>query len=193
MALINLLPAQVQRQRKIDLLNYYTLLGGMVLVLGVVVLAGLLLLFDQVYRVNLETAKQQKAQAESQAVLNLDVEKKAQGLEKQLEQLQKANSQTTRWATLLTELQALTPPTLSIQAMALKTAAAGGPASAETKTTITGRADSRRTLGQFQIALSQSPYFKNVEIATSTLTGTGSIDYQITTEINFDKLNGPVR
>lgn len=190
MRTLNLFPEQVARQRKVDLLNYYTLLAGMVVVLGAIVLAGLLLLFDQVYRLNLASAKDQKAQAESQAALYLDVEKKGLALEKQLEDLKRASGQTTSWATLLNELQRLIPSAASVQSINVQS---GGAAGKATKTTISGRAASRRTVGEFQVALSQSPLFSNAEIANTILTGSGAVDFKISTDINFDKLNGPAK
>lgn len=200
MWMINLLPSKELRQRAADRLNYYTLIGGIATVTGAVVLAGVLLLFDKVYQLNLDSLKSQKAQAESQAVLYLDVEKKAKDLAGQLESLKKAQAQTTRWASLMTELQALTPPNVSIRAIDFRPATpgttagtgagAGSAPATSTKTQIVGTADSRRSLGQFQLALSKSPYFRNVDIETSNLVGLAGIDYQITMDVNYDKLTG---
>lgn len=193
MSVINLLPAQVQHERKVALLNYYTLLAGIITISGALILAALLVVFDQVYKAQLENVTNQKRQAQAQTALHLDTEKKAQDLQKQLEALKRAQGQTTHWTTLLTELQRLTPLSVAIQSVDLKTAAANptSTAAAATKTEISGRADSRRSLGELQVALSSSPYFKNVEILQSTLTSTGAVDYKISTDINFDKLNGP--
>lgn len=192
----NLLPQAAQKRHQRDILNYYTLLGGIAVATGALLVAATLLLFDQVYRANLDTLKTQKTQAESQAALYLDVEKKAQELEKQLTSVQKAQGQTTRWASILSELQNLTPPSVSVNS--LKLAQAGGasapnPANAS-KTQVVGRADSRRSLGQFQLALSGSPYFKNVEIQTSTASSSSTaIDYTLSTEIDYSKLSGPAK
>src|SRR5680860_1240592 len=65
---LNLLPRKEQQRRRTDLLNYYTLVAGIVTVTGALVMAGLLLLFDQVYKVNLATLQTDKQLAESQAV-----------------------------------------------------------------------------------------------------------------------------
>ncbi len=193
MATLNLLPLAEQQKRKLDLLNYYTLVGGIVLTSGVLILAATLLLFDQVYRVNLDTLKNQKVQAESQAALYLDTEKKAQTLEKQLASIKQAESQSTHWAVLMTELQKLTPPSVSIQGVKLGQGNAPAPGAAGTKTEIGGHADSRRSLGELQLAMSTSPYFKNVEILSSTTTTGTAIEYKISTDINYDKLNGPAK
>lgn len=187
---LNLLPLAEQQKRKVDLLNYYTLIAGITLVTGAVVLAGILLLFDQVYRVNLNTLTNQKAQVESQAALYLDVQKKAQTLEKQLTSITKAQAQTTHWATLLTELQAVTPPGVSIKSVQFGQGADS--TKTASKTDISGSADSRRSAAQLQLALSTSQYFKNPEIQTTTLAG-GVIDYRIAVEVNYDKLNGPAK
>lgn len=191
MTTLNLLPLVEQRKRKIDLLNYYTLMGGVVLVTGALVLAAILLLFDQVYRVNLDTLKGQKAQAESQAALYLDVQKKAESLEKQLTSLKLAQNQTTHWSSFLTELQNITPPTVSVRGIKLGQSS-GSTATATTKTELSGHADTRRSAGEFQLALNGSPLFKNAELQTTTDAG-GGVDYTISTEINYDKLNGPAK
>lgn len=185
---VNLLPASEQQKRKTYLRNYYTLTGGVVLAAGVIVLAAILLLFDQVYRLNLDAANSQKVQAESQAALYLDVEKKANDLSKQLATLKKASDQSTHWASLMTDLQTFTPPGVSVKSINIDSSGTAG----SQKTTVTGSADSRRSAAQFQIALAGSPHFKNVELDTTTQTG-GTVDYKISLEVNFDKLNGPVK
>lgn len=187
MPTLNLLPVPEQRQRKVDLLNYYTLMGGIVLVSGALLLAGILLVFDQVYRVQLDALKAQQGQAESQAALYLDVQKKSEALASQLASVTKAQSQTTQWASILTELQTVTPPTISVAG--IKLAQVAGPNGARTE--LSGHADSRRDVGEFQLALAASKYFKNPEIQTTTATEKG-VDYTISTEINYDKLNGPL-
>lgn len=190
---INLLPASERQKRKAYLLNYYTLVGGIVLVAGSLVLAVLLLLFSQVYRLNLDAAKAQKAQAESQAALYLDTEKKAADLSKQLENLKRAQNQTTHWSAILTDLQAFTPPNVSVKSITIKPAGAaqqGGTNRAE----IQGVADSRRSAAQFQVALAGSKNFRNVEMEVTTAsTPTGPVEYKITLEVNYDKLNGPLK
>lgn len=208
--MINLLPVAERRARHTDQLNYYTLMGGISIAIGAICLAGVLLVFDQIYRLNLEQLKTQKVAAEGQAALYLDVEKKATSLEKQLESLKKAQGQTTRWATLLTELQTLTPPTVSVKSVkfvpsgtastgaapAASPPDAGKPAAGTSaKTDLVGTAENRRSLGQFQIALSQSKIFKNVEIQSSNQKGAtgGVVDYKITMEVDYGKLNGPTK
>lgn len=190
MPTLNLLPLAEQQKRKVDLLNYYTLMVGITLVTGALVLAGILLLFDQVYRVNLSTLTNQKAQAESQAALYLDVQKKAQTLEKQLAGISKAQNQTTHWATLMTELQAVTPPNVSIKAV--KFGQTADSTKTATKTEISGSADSRRSVGELQLALGASQYFKNPEIQTTTVAA-DVVEYKITTDVDYEKLNGPAK
>ncbi len=197
--MINLLPLAERRARRVDQLNYYTLMGGISVAIGAVCLAAVLLVFDQIYRLNLTQLKTQKASAEGQAALYLDVEKKATSLEKQLESLKKAQGQTTRWSSLLTELQTLTPPTVSIKSVKFVPPGGGGAqpgaAAASTKTDLVGTADSRRSLGQFQIALSQSKIFKNVEIQSSSQKDASgeTVDYKLTLDVDYDKLNGPAK
>jgi Tfp pilus assembly protein PilN len=189
MSLINLLPSVEQRSRKTDQLNYYTILGGLICVIGTIALAGFLLVFDQIYRVNLQQLTTQKTQVESQAALFLDTEKKAKTLSTQLESLKKAQGQTTHWSSVLTELQSVTPPGVAIQSISIKDP---GSSSTKVSTDVTGSASSRRSLGEFQLALSTSKYFKSVEIQSSNLSGTGGVDYRLTLEVNYDKLNGPL-
>ena len=193
---INLLPAAEQHKRRVDALNHYTLVSGIVTVAGAVAMAGMLLVFDQIYKYQLQSLKTEKVSAEAQSVLYLDVEKKALDLEKQLDSLKRAQGQTTSWASVMSELQRITPAGVAIEAIDLKgtgvaTAAAG---QKSTRTTVSGTADNRRSLGQFQLALASSPYFKNVEIESSNLAGPspdGGVDYKITLDVNYDKLGAP--
>ncbi len=185
MATINLLPDRILKQRQVDARNYYTLVGGMVVVIGTVVVAGFLLLFDQVYRVELSNLTTQKVQVEAQAAQYLDVEKKGEALSKQLTSLKTAENQTTHWTNLLTTLQTVTPPGVSVDAFSVADASNKQAA----KTTIAGKADSRRSVAEFQIALAGSPYVKSAEIETTGQQGT-VINYSIALEINYDKLNG---
>lgn len=188
---INLLPAVERHKRRIDQLNYFTLIGGIVTVVGALALSGFLIAIDQIYRVNLEGLRSQRAQAVGQSALYLNTEKKADDLAGQLANLKKAQNQTTHWSSILTELQILTPPAVSVKSLSIKSNAGGQPSQ---KAQITGLADSRRSLGEFQVALTRSPYLKNIDISTSNLIGSGTaVDYQITLDVNFDKLNGPVK
>lgn len=191
MATVNLLPVSERQKRKSYLRNYYALVGGVVLVSGLLVLAALLLLFDQVYRLNLDAARNQKVQAEGQAALYLDVEKKAQALSQQLDKLKQAQGQTTHWSSLMTTLQQYTPPGVSIRSITIKPAAQGaGQGTGSSKTTVEGMADSRRSAAQFQIGLANSPYFKDVEMESTESLGS-VISYRISLDVNFHKLAGP--
>ena len=190
---LNLLPARELLKRRTDALNYYTLVVGVVTVTGTLVLAGMLLLFDQVYRANLTNLAEEKALTESQAAAYLDIEKEAEGLELQLTNLQKANQQTTHWASLIAALRSLTPPPVSIKSLEFQSRPAAGAAPAggqENRSKITGAADSRRSLGQFQLALSESPFLEDVEIETTTLNGK-FVEYAISMTVDYRKLEGP--
>lgn len=189
---VNLLPADEQQKRRVDALNYYTLMGGIVTVTGALVLAAMLLFFDQIYQANLAIVKADKARADGQTALYLDTEKRSNELAKQLDSLQRAHAQATHWSSALVELQAVTPESVSIQSMDIKGAANAG-TSQGAKTEVSGTADSRRSLGEFQLALAASPYFKNVEIESSNLTSTGAVDYHVALEVNYDRLNGPAQ
>ena len=195
MAHINLLPVTEQHKRKVDALNHYTLLSGVVIVAGAVALTCMLLLFDQVYKYQLQALKSDKASAEAQAALYLDVEKKALGLEKQLQSMKQAQGQSTSWANILAELQRITPPGVSIESIDLKGGnVPGAAANSSTKTTVTGKADNRRSVAQLQLAMSESPFFKNVELETTNLLGTtdaGGVQYRISVDVNYDKLGAP--
>ncbi len=192
--ILNLLPDQEKQKRRVDALNYYTLTAGIVLVTGALVLAGILLLFDQVYRTNLSNLQQERAQAESQSAAYLDIEKEAKDLELQLANLQKANQETTRWASLIAALRSFTPPSVSIKTLEFQPATDASAATAvpdrQNRSRISGSADSRRSLGQFQLALSESPFLKNVEIETTTLSEK-FVQYSISMEVDYQKLEGP--
>ncbi|MDP9212160.1 MAG: PilN domain-containing protein [bacterium] len=190
--ILNLLPDQEKQKRRVDALNYYTLTAGIVLVTGALALAGILLLFDQVYRTNLASLQQERSQVESQSAAYLDVEKEAKNLELQLANLQKANQQTTHWASLIAALRSFTPPSVSIETLEFQPPAttADAPAAQQNHSRISGSADSRRSLGQFQLALSESPFLKNVEIETTTL-NEKLVQYSISMEVDYQKLEGP--
>lgn len=189
---LNLLPRKEQQRRRTDLLNYYTLVAGIVTVTGVLVMAGLLLVFDQVYKVNLATLQTDKQLAESQAVAYLDIEKEAQDLEIQLENLRKAEGETTRWAALVAALRSLTPEGVSIKTVAFQGKGAAGqvapnPQTQGNQSQITGVTASRRALGQFQLALSQSAFLKEAQILTTTQEGK-VIQYVISIEVDQSEL-----
>lgn len=195
---LNLLPRKEQQRRRTDLLNYYTLVAGIVTVTGALVMAGLLLLFDQVYKANLSTLQADKQAAESQAAEYLDVQKQAEDLEIQLDNLRKAEGQTTRWGALAAALRSLTPPGVSIKTVQFlgsgATTAAGTPQadgqnvpSAAAKSEITGVTESRRALGQFQLALSRSPFLKEAQILNTTREE-GVIEYTIMVEVDQSEL-----
>lgn len=198
---LNLLPRREKEKRKSDALNYYTLVGGIVVVTGALVLAGLLLLFDQVYKADLARLQQEKRQAETEAAAYLPVEKEAKDLEIQLAKLKRADEQTTHWAALVAALRNFTPPGVSIKSVTFQpdgTNAQGGqaqPGQAQGNagtSQITGTAESRRALGQFQIALSESTFLKSVEILNTTRPkGSKVVQYTISVEVDKSKLEGP--
>lgn len=186
--MVNLLPLHEQHKRRIDLMNHYTLVGGIIVVVGTVVLAGTLLLLDGVYRLNLGELNNQLASAKAQSALYAVTERDAQKLEKDLTTAVKAQGETTHWAALLTELQTVTPATISIEGVSFKQPAG---ASTQNRTEVKGKADSRRSLGEFQKSLSNSKYFKNVEIETSTLSNESVVTFRMTMDVDYDKLKGP--
>lgn len=188
MSTVNLLPRSSQEKRQRYLRNYYTLLTGGVLLAGAIVLTVLLLLFDQIYRLNLASAKTERSTAQAAAVTYLDVEKQAAELSKQLSTLKQAQGQSTRWASLLLDLQAVTPPGVSIKQISVQGPEAGAAGTA-TRASLTGSADSRRSVAEFQIALAGRPAFKNVELETTTK-GDQTVEYKISFDTNFEKLKG---
>lgn len=186
--MINLLPLSERRERHTDLLNYYTLTAGVITVIGVVAMAACLLLFDQLYQYNLTQLKNQKKTADGQVALYLDTEKQAKTLETDITSLLKAQSSTSSLTSLIRELQAVTPAAASIDSITLSDGADG---KGNQKTSVTGKADSRRTVGEMQLALSASKYFKNVEIDSTALAGANDfVIYKISLDINYDKLQG---
>lgn len=187
MSTVNLLPKGEREKRQQYLRNYYTLLIGAILLAGLLVMTVILLLFDQVYRLNLQSAQAEKAQAQSEAAMYLDTEKDALNLAKQLETLKKAQAQTTHWASLLSDLQRVTPAGVTVEQLDVRPAQAAG--AQATKAFVTGNADSRRSVAEFQIGLAALPAFKNVEMEATTLNGT-AVDYKISFDINYDKLEG---
>jgi Tfp pilus assembly protein PilN len=190
---LNLLPHKEQRRRRTDMLNYYTLVAGVVTVTGALVMAGLLLIFDQVYKANLTALHADKQVAESQAVAYLNTEKEAKNLEIQLNNLRRAEGQTTHWAALVSALRGLTPDGVSIKTVEFKgqiTPGKGVPATlGSDQSQITGVAESRRALGQFQVALAQSAFLKESQILNSTRQGK-VIQYTIAIKINQAELEG---
>lgn len=194
MSHVNLLPKSTLQKRQRYLRNYYAVLTGGVLLAGVVVLTVLLLLFDQIYRLNLSSAQAERAQAQSTAAGYLDIEKKATDLAQQLNTLKQAQGQSTRWAMLLTDLQAVAPEGVSVKQIDVQGAEATGGAAgaAATKATLAGTADSRRSVAAFQVALASRPSFKNVELNT-TNKGETLIEYKISFDANFDKLKGSAK
>lgn len=189
---LNLLPSKEQQRRRTDLLNYYTLVAGIVTVTGALVMAGLFLVFDQVYKVNLAGLRTDQQLVESQAAAYLDVEKEAKDLEAQLGNLRKAEGQTTRWAALVSALRSLTPEGVSIKTVAFQGEGALSPGAAATQpannlSQITGVTASRRALGQFQLALSQSEFLKRAQILNTTKQGK-VIQYSIEIEVNQSEL-----
>lgn len=188
MSTVNLLPRSSQEKRQRYLRNYYTLLTGGVLLAGAIVLTVLLLLFDQIYRLNLASAKTERSTAQAAAVTYLDIEKQAAELSKQLSTLKQAQGQSTRWASLLLDLQAVTPPGVSIKQISVQGPEAGAAGTA-TRASLTGSADSRRSVAEFQVALAARPAFKNVELETTTK-GDQTVEYKISFDANFEKLKG---
>ncbi|MDP3999962.1 MAG: PilN domain-containing protein [bacterium] len=191
---LNLLPRKEQRRRRTDLLNYYTLVAGIVTVTGALVMAGLLLVFDQIYKVNLDDLQADKQLVESQAVAYLDIEKEAKGLEVQLDNLRQAEGQTTRWAALVSALRTMTPEGVSIKTVAFigKDAAGQGAVDNQSQnqnnqSQITGVTTSRRALGQFQLALSESAFLKESQILNTTREGK-VIQYTMSIEIDQSEL-----
>ena len=195
MSHVNLLPKSTLQKRQRYLRNYYAVLTGGILLAGVLVLTVLLLLFDQIYRLNLSSAQAERAQAQSTAAGYLNTEKQATDLAKQLNTLKQAQGQSTRWAMLLTDLQSVTPAGVSVKQIDVQGAEATGTpgaAAAITKATLSGAADSRRSAAAFQVALASRPSFKNVELNTTTK-GDAVIEYKITFDANFDKLKGSTK
>jgi Tfp pilus assembly protein PilN len=185
----NLLPKREREKRQQFLRNYYTLLIGAILLAGLLVVTAILLLFDQVYRLNLQSAQAERAQAQSEAALYLNTEKDAQALSKELDTLKKAQSQTTHWSTLLSDLQRVTPAGVAVEKIDIQPPQAGNTQGGGTRASITGSADSRRSVAEFQIGLAATPAFKNVEMEATTQSGV-AVQYKISFEVNYDKLEG---
>ncbi|MEX2043463.1 MAG: PilN domain-containing protein [Patescibacteria group bacterium] len=202
---LNLLPSKEQQRRRTDLLNYYTLVTGIVTVTGALVMAGLLLVFDQVYKINLADLRSDKQLVESQAAAYLDIEKEAKDLEIQLDNLRKAEGETTRWAALVSALRGLTPEGVSIKTVTFQGEGAPGQGTPNSQpanspsgqaqpgqsrnnvSQITGVTESRRALGQFQLALSGSPFLKRAQILNTDKQGK-VIQYTIEIEVNQSEL-----
>ncbi|HEY8108777.1 MAG TPA: PilN domain-containing protein [Patescibacteria group bacterium] len=189
---LNLLPHKEQRRRKTDLLNYYTLVAGIATVTGALVMAGLLLIFDQVYKANLTSLQAEQQLAEAQAAEYLDVEKDADQLALQLGELKKAEGETTRWAALVSALRSLTPDGVSIKTVKFQGQQTGAQAAQPGNgdpSEITGVTESRRALGQFQLALAQSPFIKEAQILNTTREGK-VIRYTVGIKVNTKELEG---
>ena len=192
MSTVNLLPRADREKRQRYLRNYYTLLTGGILLAGVIVLTVLLLLFDQLYRLNLANAEAAKVQATQAAANYLDVEKQAAELSKQLNVLKQAGGMGTKWAALLVDLQTITPPGVAIKQIEIQGPEGGAASAASNKAKLNGTADSRRSVAEFQVALASRPYFKNVELETTTKADQ-TVEYTISFEANFDKLKGSAK
>jgi Tfp pilus assembly protein PilN len=189
MSTVNLLPKREREKRQQYLRNYYTVLIGAILLAGILIVTVVLLLFDQVYRLNLQSAQAERAQAQSEAAMYLDTEKDALNLSKQLDTLKKAQSQTTHWATLLTDLQRTTPAGVSVEQIDIRPAQTTGTPGGGTRAFISGLADSRRSIAEFQIGLAAMSAFKNVEMEATTQNGP-AVEYKISFDVNYDKLEG---